>query len=220
MASDDTSEWSRAHAVKALAKTRPDPDALLSALRDLQSISEDKKHRTLDELSKIFALDSIERPTLAECRAAIGSTDAPHPIRNWFKEPATEKTIEALVAFMIDALGCSDEPLSGSNAAPIDRAGWKTFTASSAEHVSATAGRVETESCSIETTRNSTFFPGDVNEPPWEHEYIVVEGKRRDESLHVRVSFRMGDTEMSMRVLAPHEQRDRMLMGFWRAFTK
>lgn len=220
MGQRDADEWERAHAVARLAETGAERKALLAGLREIRSLDAGKKHRTLDRIAKAFALSAIERPSLAECREAIGDEDAvPRGSLEILRKPASDETVAALVDFMVDAFGCSDEPRSGAIAPPVDQSGRQTFSASSAEHERTESGRLETENCAILTERKSTFFPGDVNSPPWEQEYVSIEGKRCGASCSVSVSLQMGDKQASLRIDGPRDERDRIHAKFWRALT-
>ncbi len=104
-------DWARAHVAQRLVSS--DPDLLLEALRELQSIAPEIKYDTLHEIGKALTLASIAHPTLAECRAAIGATDEqPRSHREWLKVPALPDVDERLVAFILEVLGSSTEQAS------------------------------------------------------------------------------------------------------------
>jgi hypothetical protein len=117
VALSEETQWRRVRAAIELAKGTPSPrggnagrDGLLDALRDLQSFDDAKKEYLLIEMSRHFALAAIERPTLAECRAAMAAPpDVPRAIRGWFKWPASEKTIDDVTAFLHEVLVAAGE---------------------------------------------------------------------------------------------------------------
>lgn len=211
----EDNDWRYVWEVAELAASHP--DQVLDALAQLQTLAEHQKHHALDRIGHCFARAGIEKPSLAECRAAIAAPDlAPRARRVWAATPATSELDEPVVAFLLEAFGCA-ETARTPRPAP-DRSWQQPGTASSADQAITTRWQVEGTSCTIEVERSQTFFPGDVNEPARETEYVDVRGVRRVPPATVRVHAAIGSRELSILVDAAPEDRDRILTAFWRVF--
>ena len=194
------------------------PEQLLALLGELRSIPDDEKQYALDAVGEALAVAGHARPTLADCREALGASDAaPRVRRLWAAEPVTGKIDDTLIAFVFEAFGCA-APTLPARPPGADRSRWIAHSASSAEQVTTTAWRVEAANCVVEIERTENFFPGDVNEPPREWEHFAVRGARREPPASIRFHANVGNRDMTIDVDAPIEERDRILASAWRAF--
>lgn len=209
-------DWGRARAAQRLVPS--DPDLLLEALRELQSIAQEIKYDTLHEIAKALTLASIAHPTLAECRAAIGATDEePRSHREWLKVPAPPDIDERLVAFILEVLGSSTEQTSRTaKPLPFER---PACAGNAAQIETKDTWSVKTRSSTIAIEQTHSYFGGDVNQPESESTHFTVEGKRRSGYASVRLFATVGRWEASIRVEAPLEERDRIQVAFWRTFA-
>lgn len=113
------------------------------------------------------------------------------------KVPAPRSIDELLVAFALDALGCSQEPSARTmeqGGGELDRT---PHTASSAERASTQVWRVDSASCTVRVERTQTFFPGDVNEPPSESDFVRVDAEHRD-GTKLSIRALVGSHDMSI----------------------
>jgi hypothetical protein len=132
---------------------------------------------------------------------------------------ASEDVDEILVAFVIDALGCSGEPLHRTVKPPgLDPSDKVPHAAASFERVATSTWRVEATTCTLRIERIERYFPGDVNEPPSGSTDVVVEGMRRDRPTTVRIDASVGELTMQIVIDGTAAERDAILDKFWRAF--
>ncbi|MEO8701595.1 MAG: hypothetical protein ABI867_16235 [Kofleriaceae bacterium] len=211
--------WDRMREAARLAASHP--DRLCSFLPELRTLPEHIQHYTLDVVGLTLALAAIERPTLAELRAALGCPDAAPRARHFHTAAAIPVDFdEVLLAFVVDALGCADEPVSSGPKPRHPGDSERPPTGSSAGWVSSSTWLVETTHCTIRIEWTNDYFSGDVNEPAREFDHVVLEATRRGRPASVRVSAFIGAKEMSVLVDATSEERDQILAKFWRAFAQ
>jgi hypothetical protein len=111
------------------------PDRVLALLTALRGVPREVKLVTLDSAGQSIALAKVERPTLAECREAIGEPDEqPRRRKIDCRAPATRDIVAALVAGVADALGCAKEAVKSehqSSYTPADvnnpESSWESF---------------------------------------------------------------------------------------------
>jgi hypothetical protein len=215
--SDVIYDWAWAWAAKRVASSRP--ELLLAFLTALRPIALEVKRRALDDVGETLAIALLERPTLAECRAAIGEADAAPRTRRIFHKVDSPPDVDAtLVAFVLDALGCAAEPLvrrpDTATGPELDR----TPHSNKFGQSRLVTSRLSSPSCTVVVERDEEFFPGDVNEPAREWTRFSVCGTRGDEA-KVTVRAHVGVRDMWIDVDAAPDERDRILAMFWRAFA-
>jgi hypothetical protein len=135
----------------------------------------------------------------------------------WAAEPFTSHSEGALIAFLLEALGCAHELVHGDPtppSAPIDRAP----RASSSEEEVTTRWRQETVGCTLELERVESWFPGDVNQPAVGHTHFRFRGARRDGATSVYLRASVGDRTVALAIDAVLEDWARTLDTFRRTF--
>lgn len=126
------------------------------------------------------------------------------------KHPAPANIDELLVAFVLEALGNStDAVVRSPKPAPFVPPDPSVYGGSSAELETTSTWQVESASCAVVIERTNTFFPGDVNEPVREAEYIRVTGTRRDGSANVTIHASVGDQQMTFSIAASRSRARR-----------
>jgi hypothetical protein len=142
------------------------------------------------------------------------------PARGLFMTtPATSDIDENFLAFLVDVLG--SEPVDrGSKPALPDLSGRPTHTASSADEVTTTTWQVASGSCTFAVEWTNVFFPGDVNEPAREAEYVQVVGARGERFAAVRLHARVGDRGISIAIDASPDETERILAACRRTFEQ
>lgn len=135
----------------------------------------------------------------------------------WAADELTNASEDALIAFLVEALGCANEPVQGDPKpppAPIDR----SPRASSYEEEVTTRWRQETVGCTLELERIESWFPGDVNEPERSHTHFLFRGARRDGATSVYLRANVGTRTVSLAIDAAIEDWARILDAFKRRF--
>jgi hypothetical protein len=213
-------DWAWKWAAEVIAACHP--ERLLPFLTALRSIPVDRKQLTLDAVGERLAVGWVEQPTLAACRSAIAEPDEAPRRRTIFSTGAAPPNIDtALIAVVLDALGCADESLSRtSESGPGREFASPGFdeTADVIQHRVVTS-RWHSASCTVHVERTETRFPGDVNQPARELQEVWVSGTRRGEA-SLTMHARIGDSNIEIDVEAAPDERDRMLATFWRAFGR
>jgi hypothetical protein len=132
--------------------------------------------------------------------------------RLWAAQPFSQESDEALISFVLDALGCATEPVHRRPKPPRT-----TFDVNHHGAVTRT-WQLATPSCTIALERTEDYFAGDVNQPATYHEHLQVLGARNDQAITVRVHAGVGDREMVLVIDATIEDWARILDSFKRRF--
>jgi len=132
--------------------------------------------------------------------------------RLWAAQPFSPESDEALISFVLDALGCAKEPVHRRPTPP-------RTTFDVAHHGGVTrTWQLATPSCTVELERTEDYFAGDVNQPATYHEHLEVRGARNDLAITLRVHAHVGDHEMVLAIDATIEDWARILDKFKGAF--
>jgi hypothetical protein len=135
----------------------------------------------------------------------------------WAANEIARDSEEALIAFLLAALGCANEPVQGDPTpppAPIDR----SPRASSYEEEVVTRWSQETVGCTLQLARTESWFPGDVNQPAVAHTFFGFHGARRDATTSIELRASAGNRTVSLVIDATIEDWARILDTFKAAF--
>lgn len=211
---DMREDWAWVWAAEVIATFHP--ERLLPFLTALRPIAISRKQRTLDTVGERLAVGLVDKPTLADCRAAIAEPDEAPRRRSIFgKSPAPPDVDTTLVAVVLDALGCANDSLSRTETATgpeLDR----SHTAGPQHRV--VTSRLRSATCTVQVERTEEFMPGDVNQPAMESREVSVSGTRGGTKL--TVAARVGASDVWFDVEAVADERDRILAKLWRAFGR
>ncbi len=135
----------------------------------------------------------------------------------WAASELANDSEDALIAFLLDALGCANEPVQGDPTpppAPIDR----SPRASSYEEEVTTNWHQETVSCTLQLERTESWFPGDVNQPAVAHTHFSFRGARRDATRSIHLRANVGNRTVSLAIDSTIEDWAQILDKFKAVF--